>query len=79
MDHTDFYEWLMKEKAMSQRSARDVLSRLRRVDTFLGNKGIDEYSLEALEAAPAFVQCSMFIKSQLRRTIRLFNEFSGKK
>ncbi len=76
MDYSGFYDWLMCEKTMSRRAAKDVISRLKRVQSILKIKDAECYSLQELNSAPAFQDCSMFIKSQLRRTITLYNEFS---
>lgn len=75
MDYANFCEWLMSEKAMSQRSARDVVSRLKRVESIIANES-DDLSLDALNSAPTFNDCTMFIKSQLRRTVTLYNEYN---
>ena len=71
-----FCDWLVEKKGMSQRSAKDVVSRLRRVSLILNKKEGKTISIDELNSATAFQECSMFIKSQLRRAVTLFTEFS---
>ena len=75
MDFDNFFNWLTTEKKFSKRSASDAVSRLRRALIILDTKNIDLTSLEELNSSPKFNNCSKFVKSQLRRTISLYNEF----
>lgn len=75
MDFDNFFDWLMNEKKLSKRSAKDVVSRLRRALAMVETEIIDETSLTKLNSSQRFDECSMFIKSQLRRSITLYNEF----
>lgn len=78
MNYQDFVTWLETERNMSARSARDVASRLRRVVGFLGSDAIDGTAVSKLNGVAAFDECSMFIKSQLRRSVNLYLEYSNK-
>ena len=78
MDYQEFLTWLETERKMSTRSARDVVSRLRRVVGLLGSDSIDSTSISKLNDITAFDECSMFIKSQLRRSVHLYLEYSSK-
>ncbi|MBQ9743638.1 MAG: hypothetical protein IJW19_00760 [Clostridia bacterium] len=78
MDSTKLVEWLIAEKQMSIRSAKDVLSRYCRICRILGVNSINSTSLDELQANEQFKQSSIFIKSQLKRTVTLCQEFISK-
>ena len=75
MESNDFVKWLMNEKNMSKRSAKDVLSRKKRVCLIIKADELDESSYETLCDSQDFVNCSMFIKSQLKRSLELYLEY----
>ena len=75
MDSTRLLEWLMNEKKMSIRSAKDVLSRRGRIYRMLDIGSIDRDTMETLQNNEEFKASSMFIKSQLKRTVTLCLEF----
>lgn len=75
MDYTKFQEWLQNEKGMSLRSAKDVISRIKRVLLISSADEITSETVETLNQNEVFQGCSMFIKSQLRRSVVLYNEF----
>lgn len=77
MDYQDFLAWLENDRHMASRSARDVVSRLKRVMNMLQGYPIDALSISKLEDENEFAKCSMFIKSQLRRSIKLYLEYSS--
>ena len=75
MDSTKLLVWLMNEKNMSIRSAKDVISRCGRVRRMLHTDSISSDTLENLRNNDEFEESSMFIKSQLKRAVVLYNEF----
>lgn len=75
MGFTELLEWLINEKNMSIRSAKDVISRCGRVCRMLNIDSIDSDTLENLQSNDKFEESSMFIKSQLKRAVTLYNEF----
>lgn len=75
MDTIKLVEWLITEKQMSIRSAKDVISRCGRVHKMLGIDTLEKNTLDKLQENEQFKECSMFIKSQLKRTVRLCLEF----
>ena len=79
MDDNKLYDWLILDKQMSPRAARDVISRGKRVCKMIGECEITEKSLGKLILVESYGDCSMYVKSQLKRTIVLFNEFSSRK
>lgn len=78
MDYQRFLTWLECEKKMGTRSARDVVSRLKRVVSMLGTDVLDDASVLKLNEVDTFDECSMYIKSQLRRSINLYLEYLRK-
>ena len=75
MDTKHLLGWLMEEKKMSKRAAKDVLSRCSRVYRILGISRLDNKSLVNLQESQEFRDSSMFVKSQLKRTVTLCLEF----
>lgn len=75
MDFTKLLEWLINNKKMSKRSAKDVISRCGRVYRMLGIHTLDNDTVEKLQECDEFKESSMFIKSQLKRTVALCLEF----
>ena len=77
MISSELVEWLVEEKKMSIRSAKDVLSRCGRICRMLDIDAIDENTFDQLIESDNYNECSMFIKSQLKRTVTLYSEFSN--
>lgn len=75
MDTQNLLVWLMDDKKMSKRAAKDVLSRCGRVYRILGVDYLDDSSLMKLQETQEFQESSMFVKSQLKRTVTLCLEF----
>lgn len=75
MDFAKLLEWLMNNKKMSKRSAKDVISRCGRVYRMLGINILDNDTMGKLQQCEEFKESSMFIKSQLKRTVTLCLEF----
>ena len=66
------------EKKLSTKSARDVQSRLARALKILNKEEVTFDSIALLEEKEDFKCLSISVKSQLRRSIRLYCEYSGK-
>lgn len=75
MDYLSFLDWLITNKNMSQRAAKDVLSRCKRVRKIIDDDVINGGTIEQLNASNEFNAKSMFIKSQLRRAVNLLCEY----
>ena len=75
MDNNEFYNWLLTEKQMSTRAAKDVISRCRRICKMCDATSIDTVSISALESCTEFAEKSMFIKSKLKRALTLCSEY----
>lgn len=81
MELDSFKEWLINEKGLKTRSARDVASRARRV-----NKVIDidinspyETIVATLDKNEEFNKFSVYVKPQIKRAVKLYKEFQQKK
>lgn len=74
----EFNDWLLSEKNMSVRSAKDVISRYKRVERIVGAHYEDGAPLYLLIKSAKYDDLSMFIKSQLKRAATLYSEFLEK-
>lgn len=73
-----FINWLLEEKGISKKSAHDYASRLRRATQLLEKNELDVNALGELEKIDNFKTLSVSVKSQVRRTVRLYLEYHGK-
>ena len=79
MDIEKFVNWLIVDKKLSKRSAKDVYSRLKRILKLSNESDITKVKYEELIQSPVFLQQSMFVKSQLKRAFSLYLEYGEKK
>lgn len=70
-----FLDYLVNEKKLNQRSAKDVISRCKRVEKIVGSEEIDNSTMDQLLLEEDFSNCSMFVKSQLKRCVSLYQEY----
>lgn len=77
MDELKFWQWLIDKKKMEKRSARDVVSRLKRIKNILGTEEIQTETIRKLDSNEEFLKCSISVKSQLRRAVGLYIEFNN--
>lgn len=75
MRDLEFYSWLVETKQLSNRAAKDVISRCKRIKNILHTDSLDMFSSEQLLEADGFRSLSMFIKSQLKRALALWKEY----
>lgn len=75
INQTTFYEYLVQVKKFNERSARDVISRCNRVRKMIQVDEIQEDALDKLLAQDTFMNCSTFVRSQLKRSILLYREY----
>lgn len=75
----EFKNWLCVQKKYTERSARDVCSRLKRVYSLLYIETVDENTVDSLENNNEFKGLSMSVRSQLRKSVRLFLEYKSNK
>jgi hypothetical protein len=79
MDYITFNGWLIETQSMGERSARDVISRCKRVCKMLNSDIITDETANNLLNCKEYEDSSMFVKSQLKRAITLWLEFIGEK
>ena len=71
-----FNAWLQDTKSLQGKSARDVVSRLRRLYSMSGNaKKLDIATSERIFSSDYFSELSVFVRSQLKRSATLYFEF----
>lgn len=74
----EFLEWLKNEKKLTLRSARDVVSRFKRANSIVQMPNIiDKNYLYILEQQDDFSQISNSVKSQIKRSINLYIEYTA--
>lgn len=75
MDYQVFCQWLKDDKNMTERSARDVVSRCRRIQRITNTYDLDKCTEDLLIECEDYSTYSSFIKSHLKRALVLYNEF----
>lgn len=80
MSYQEFYEWLKYNRGMGDRSSKDVISRLKRVVKIsnLNSNNLEMITIERLESSKDYSCLSIYIKSQLKRAVVLYNEFENR-
>jgi DNA (cytosine-5)-methyltransferase 1 len=73
----NFSEWLITRKEFGGKTARDVLSRINRINGFMDAdaSGTVEKILYTMSVVPAFKTLSLSVRSQLRRSVKLYKEY----
>lgn len=73
-----FKKWLMDEKGFSTKSAGDTICRLKRLEAIAPYSSQVDYELylHMLNNNSTFSELSVYVKSQLRRSRKLYHEFS---
>ena len=79
MDNSEFYNWLLIEKQMTSRAAKDVISRCKRICKMCDVSSVDTVLISDLENCAEFAGKSMYIKSQLKRALNLCTEYGDNK
>jgi DNA (cytosine-5)-methyltransferase 1 len=76
LDYQAFSDWLAYSQELSDRTKRDIVSRLKRADSICAIKGQpDAYYLFQLEQSQAYKKLTTAVRSQMKRAITLFSEF----
>lgn len=78
MEEARFLSWLENEIGLTNKSARDVVSRLKRANTLVDVSyyPTPDHAIFELSQHPEFQKISASVKSQMRRSIRLFFDFA---
>lgn len=71
----EFKVWLCKHKKYKEKSASDVCSRLKRVCMMLGQENAEACNVDILENNDEFKKLTISVRSQLRKSVRLYLEF----
>ena len=77
MEYTTFNGWLIETREMSERSARDVVSRCKRICKMLNINAITDKTMDELIKNEDYNNSSMYIKSQLKRAATLWLDYGG--
>ena len=74
-DLDSFREWLISTKSYQKRVAKDILSRLKRANGFIDLSNPSDYSIFCLDKNSDFNVLGVSVKSQIRKSIKLFIEY----
>jgi len=74
----EYRNWLIEQKNIKNKSAHDYVSRLKRAIQLLDGEKINNDTLLRLKEIEEFNSLSVSVRSQIRRAVRLFNEFQNK-
>lgn len=76
----DFREWLKQSAGLADRSAGSVVSRMRRASGLvnLDSKIDTDDLLHKMSKHPDFKGLTVTVRSQLRRAVKLYREFSSR-
>jgi DNA (cytosine-5)-methyltransferase 1 len=73
-----FKSWLKVEKKLQDRSMKDVVSRLRRISSMVGTANkLDINSLNEVTNKASFSSLTVSVRSQLKRSAKLYFEFKN--
>lgn len=72
----DFKKWLQDSKHITHKVSMDNASRVKRALSILGTDNIAPCSLGDLETNDSFKALSVSVKSQIRRAVKLYIEFT---
>jgi len=80
MESEKFGAWLRRYSGLTDKSAYDVVSRLRRASKLVNvdSKQSVEDLLHKLGKQPEFKELTMTVRSQIRRAIRLYRTFEAR-
>lgn len=70
-----FLDWLYFEKGYTEKTSKDIQSRIKRVLSITGEERVSANTLKKLEESKVFNTISYSIRSQLRKAIKLNIEY----
>lgn len=79
MDYQKFIAWLQDSHGMTKRSAKDVVSRLKRVKRITNTEKLDSQTIDTLTECQEYLEAGRVVKAQLKRSVSLFLEFMSSK
>lgn len=74
MNCVEFKNWIKETQTYTDASIKDIISRLRRANNILGFQNEDVY-LFRLEQCSEFQILSVSVKSQIRKSVKLYFQF----
>ena len=74
MNCVEFKNWIKETQTYKDASIKDIISRLRRANNILGFQNEDVY-LFRLEQCSEFQILSVSVKSQIRKSVKLYFQF----
>lgn len=76
MDCIGFKKWLIEKHTYTDASVKDIVSRLRRANNILEFRNEDIY-LFRLSQCDEFQGASVSVRSQIRRSVKLYFKYLG--
>jgi hypothetical protein len=73
-----FREWLKSDRGLQEKSARDVVSRIRRVTKMINEINLEnsyEDILHNLNNNEEFKSLSVYVQPQIKRAVSLYQDF----
>ena len=77
-DTASFRNWLKEHTNYSRASIYDTCSRMNRADSIL-TWNEDPAYLFYLEKCDGFISLSVYVKSQIRKAVKLYNEYKSER
>lgn len=76
----DFKQWLLRSRKLNSKATSDVISRLRRASKFVNVEAkVDtDDLLHKMGKHPEFKELNVYIRSQLRRAVKLYKLYSAR-
>ena len=78
VDNSKLIAWLIDTHQYTERSAKDVVSRIRRADSIVHISNIpDSFYMYQLESSPQFKSISTSVRSQMKKAVSLFMAYQA--
>ncbi len=74
IDAASFKDWLKQNTSFQRKAINDTVSRLKRADSIIPFNG-DDYYIAQLGNSDSFKNLSVYVRSQLRRAVKLYQQF----
>lgn len=76
IDFNAFHKWIQHTQSMSERTQRDILSRLKRANTICTIPLVpDDYYIFTLEQSEKYKELTPTVRSQLKRAVSLYSNY----
>lgn len=75
-EYTQFFDWLSNTQSLSERTQRDILSRLKRADNVCAIPSMPEaHYLFSLQQSEGYKSLTPSVRSQLKRAVCLYSDY----